>query len=62
MAARGLAVAVAGMLAALTGGIVLTISGFWGMGPWFAALMGAGWALYWRCIPTGADRSSAVMP
>ncbi len=59
MAARGLAVAVAGMLAALTGGIVLTISGFWGMGPWCAALMGAGWALYWRYIPAETDRSSS---
>ena len=58
MAARGFAVALAGMLAALTGGIVLTISGFWGMGPWCAALMAAGWAFYWRCIPAGLDRSN----
>jgi len=60
MAARGLSVAVAGTLAALTGGIVLTISGFWGMGPWCAALMGAGWALYWHFIPAGADRSKCA--
>jgi DHA1 family inner membrane transport protein len=61
MAARGFVVAAAGMLSALTGGIVLTISGFWGLGPWCAVLMGAGWVFYWRCIPAETDQAHLVM-
>jgi MFS transporter, DHA1 family, inner membrane transport protein len=60
MAARGLTVSVAAMLAALTGGIVLTMSGFRGLGPWWAVLMGAGCALYWRGIPAETVRSGSA--
>jgi MFS transporter, DHA1 family, inner membrane transport protein len=60
MAARGLTVAVAAMLAALTSGIVLTMSGFRGLGPWWAALMGAGCVLYWRSVPAEAVRSNST--